>query len=100
MKKTLSLVALALLLLGSLYSQSRLSFEDPQMDAFFANKANIPVIKGRLLNCTKADLDTLSIRYVLVVPTPERQSMRYADLKKMALLKSNWITPFRTSRFG
>ena len=82
MKKTLSLVALALLLLGSLYSQSRLSFEDPQMDAFFANKANIPVIKGRLLNCTKADLDTLSIRYVLVVPTPERQSMRYADLKK------------------
>lgn len=67
---------------GFLKAQVPFSFEDPQMDAYFSNLANVPVIKGRLLNCTPGDLDTLSIRYVLVVPNAERQTTHYANLKK------------------
>lgn len=67
---------------GFLNAQAPFSLEDTQMDAYFSNPTNVPVIKGRLLNCTAGDLDTLSVRYVLVVPNSERQTTHYADLKK------------------
>jgi hypothetical protein len=66
----------------SAFTQAPFAYEDAQMDAYFSNPANVPVITGRLLNCTPGDIDTFAIRYVLVVPNPEGQSVRYANLKK------------------
>lgn len=81
MKKTLLLVTLLYLSVSS-FTQTPFAYEAPQMNAYFSNPANVPVVKGRLLNCTPEDVDTLSIRYVLVVPNPERQSTRQVNLKK------------------
>lgn len=71
-----------LLLSATVSAQQPTSFEDPQMDVYFSNPANVPSIKGKLHNFNAGDWDSLSIRYVLVVPSPERQSMRQTDFKK------------------
>lgn len=96
MKKTLVFVALLCLSICS-FAQVPFAYEDPQMDTYFSNQGNIPVIKGRLLNCTPEDIDTLSIRYMLVVPNPESQSTRYVNLKKDGSfeIKLDYAIPFQ-----
>ncbi|MDX2068184.1 MAG: TlpA disulfide reductase family protein [Haliscomenobacter sp.] len=98
MKKSACILML-ICLSGFLNAQVPFSLEDAQMDAYFANPANVPVIKGRLLNCTAGDLDSLSIRYVLVVPNAQRQEMRYANLKKDGTFEIKLDYPLRYQQF-
>jgi hypothetical protein len=64
-----------------LLAQVPKNLEDPAMEAYFSNKENVPVLRGRLLNVTKEDADTLMVQYVLVQPSAESQVHLYTELK-------------------
>jgi thiol-disulfide isomerase/thioredoxin len=62
-----------MLLVPFLHAQTPKSLEDPAMDVYYSKKENVPILKGRLKNVTKADADTLRIQYSLVQLEQESQ---------------------------
>jgi len=80
--KTLSLL---LLLCTSIslaqIPNSAISIEDKSFNDFFFNKENIPSVKGKILNLTKEDIDTLTIEYHLVTPFHQKQVSKLTQLE-------------------
>ena len=72
-----------ILLIGqALAAQSPFSYEDAAMEAYFADRSNVPIVRGKFLHFTPEDLDTLSIVYVLPQFSLDRTERRSADIKK------------------
>ena len=72
-----------MLLIGqALAAQSPFSYEDAAMEAYFADRSNVPIVRGKFLHFTAEDLDTLSMVYVLPQFSLDRTERRNADIKK------------------
>lgn len=39
----------------------------------FFNKANLPIVKGRVINADPSQLDTLTIKYIIQLPYSQKQ---------------------------
>jgi thiol-disulfide isomerase/thioredoxin len=72
-----------ILLIGQvLAAQPSMSYEDLAMEAYFADRTNVPIVRGKFLHLTPEDLDTLSIVYIVPQFSLDRPERRYADIKK------------------
>lgn len=50
-----------------------IALEDEQFNAYFFNKANLPIVKGRVINADPSQLDTLTIKYIIQLPYSQKQ---------------------------
>lgn len=57
-----------------------LSFEDKAFNDYFFNVKHIPTVKGKILNLTAADLDSLTITYSIVTPLEQGQIEKSTEL--------------------
>lgn len=99
--KELSFIWL-LLISQTIFAQSPFSFEDPAMEPYFANSSNVPIVRGKFLHFTTADLDTLSIVYIISHFSPDSKERRSADIKKDGTfeLKLDHSIPYQEIVFG
>lgn len=86
----------------AILAQSSFSFEDPAMESYFADKSNVPTIRGRFLHFTPEDLDNLSIVYVLHHFSLKQRERHLADIKKDGTfeLKIDYPVPFQEVSLG
>lgn len=92
-----------MLLIGqALAAQSPFSYEDAAMEAYFADRSNVPIVRGKFLHFTPDDLDTLSIVYTLPQFSLDKRDRRYADIKKDGTfeLKIDHAIPYQEISIG
>jgi thiol-disulfide isomerase/thioredoxin len=61
-------------------SDNKVSMEDPGFDKYFFNEKNIPVVKGKVLNLSKDELENTSIEYALETPFAQSQIVKTGKL--------------------
>ena len=81
--KTLTLTLILILISFSGICQkpkNAISIEDKNFNKYYLDKANIPVVKGKVLNVSEMDIQKASISYSLVTPFEQTQNKKSCKL--------------------
>ncbi len=98
--KTPRLLLLLLFVANVVFGQNApkvIALEDKEFDAYFANKNNIPKVKGKILNLSADEISKTQIRYSVVTPLEPSQQTNTCSLEKDGSfeLKLDYAFPYQ-----
>jgi thiol-disulfide isomerase/thioredoxin len=78
--RNINLALLLILSTISIFGQipdNLISIENKEFNNYFFNKGNIPVVKGKILNLTKEEIEITEIKYSIVTPSEQFQISKH-----------------------
>jgi thiol-disulfide isomerase/thioredoxin len=95
--KNAFLILLSILVIGTVQAQipkDAVSLEDTNFDQVYANSRSNPMVKGKINNATKSEINSLKIVYSLVTPFDASQLKKQAKLNADGSFKLELDYPF------
>ena len=75
-------------------TDSKISLEDAKFEKYFSDKNNIPIVKGKVLNLSKQELNSTKIEYALVTPFAESHVKKTTELSEDGTFELELDHPF------
>lgn len=80
MRAKITISLLTAILMIACNTEKKISIEDTKFSKYFFNENNLPIVKGKLLNLTKDEINNTKIGYGLITPFAQRFEQKTSKL--------------------